>query len=74
MNQAADSTVSFRPIALATANKVDSRGLPRGESARYKLSRSIPACLATLASPPRFGKVAQRQQQNFRLVGVFERL
>src|SRR4051812_23200389 len=48
----AASTVSFRPIALVTATSVDSLGLPFCESARYKLSRSIPAALATLAIPP----------------------
>lgn len=44
-------TVSFRPMARVTAASVDKRGLPRGDSARYRLSRSIPAALATLATP-----------------------
>src|SRR5712692_2982351 len=46
------STVSFSPTALVTATRVESRGLPRADKARYRLSRSIPAALATLARPP----------------------
>ena len=33
------STVSFRPTALVTAARVESRGLPRADKARYRLSR-----------------------------------
>jgi hypothetical protein len=47
------STVSFNPTARVTATSVESRGFPFADKARYKLSRSIPAALATLAIPPR---------------------
>jgi hypothetical protein len=47
----AASTVSRSPIAFVTASKVERRGLPRADNARYRLSRSIPAALATLAMP-----------------------
>ena len=46
------STVSFSPIALVTATSVDHLGLPRADSARYRLSRSTPAAFATFATPP----------------------
>ena len=44
-------TVSFKPMALVTATSVDRRGFPRSNKARYRLSRSMPAALATLAMP-----------------------
>src|SRR6266852_4799636 len=47
----AASTVSLNPIALVTATSVDRRGLPWTDNARYRLSRSMPAALATLAMP-----------------------
>src|ERR1700722_3349178 len=47
------STVNFNPTALVTATRVATRGLPFGDSTRYKFSRSMPAILATLAIPPR---------------------
>src|SRR5712692_10304071 len=46
------STVSFSPTALVTATRVERRGFPRADKARYRLSRSIPAALATFATPP----------------------
>src|SRR4029077_5160273 len=45
------STVSLRPMAFVTATSVESRGLPCTDKARYRLSRSMPAALATLAIP-----------------------
>jgi hypothetical protein len=56
----ASSTVSFSPTALVTATSVESRGFPRRDKARYKLSRSIPAALATLAMPPRASEMRRR--------------
>ncbi len=47
------STVSFNPTALVTATSVESRGFPLADKARYRLSRSMPAALATLAMLPR---------------------
>jgi hypothetical protein len=45
------STVSFNPTALVTATSVESRGFPRSDNSRYRLSCSTPAALATLAMP-----------------------
>ena len=56
----AASTVSFKPTALVTATSVESRGFPRADNARYKLSRSMPAALATLAMPPLASRVRPR--------------
>ena len=42
-------TVSFNPTALVTATRVERRGFPWIDKARYRLSRSMPAALATLA-------------------------
>ena len=47
------STVSFSPTALVAATRVGRRGFPRTDKARYRLSRSMPAVLATLVMPPR---------------------
>ena len=63
----AASTVSSRPIAFVTATSVERRGLPRGDSARYRLSRSIPAALATFAIPPRASAI--RRSATRRTVG-----
>src|SRR5580692_1087663 len=54
------STVSFKPTALVTATRVESRGFPRTDKARYRLSRSMPAALATLAMPPRASATRRR--------------
>src|SRR6266566_6531982 len=54
------STVSFSPTALVTATSVDSRGFPLADRARYRLSRSTPAALATLAIPPRASAILRR--------------
>jgi hypothetical protein len=58
----AASTVSFKPIALVTATRVESRGFPRSDKARYRLSRSMPAALATLAKPPLASAMRRRAQ------------
>jgi hypothetical protein len=47
----AGSTVSERPRALVIATIVEKRGLPFGERARYRLSRSMRAFFATYATP-----------------------
>src|SRR6266849_4125367 len=54
------STVSFNPTALVTPNRVESRGFPRADKTRYRLSRSMPAALATLAMPPRASAMRRR--------------
>ena len=60
------STVSFKPIAFVTATSVDKRGLPCADSARYRLSRSIPAALATLATPPRASATRRKATRSTR--------
>ena len=44
-------TSSFNPVARTTGASVDQRGLPFKDSMRYRLSRGIPACLATSDIP-----------------------
>jgi hypothetical protein len=47
----AASTVSLKPTALVTATSVDNRGFPRADNSRCRLSRSMPAAVATFATP-----------------------
>src|SRR5450631_2637339 len=50
----------LQPYRLGHGNQRGKQGFPRADKARYRLSRSMPAALATLAMPPRASAIRRK--------------